>query len=146
MSLHTELNRAFSALEEGVRNLAWDIANEVLSLELSSRKLGVRLRYPTPRARGTMITSDTKDNLPSSSEAVTSDMIKTVPGSKREKYLELLNEKTGMWKRADGSYFYKCLGESTDKPGHYVMQDADGYKTLTVTLVTLCSKWCHHPI
>jgi hypothetical protein len=142
--VHRELDTAFSKLEDGIREMAWGIVDDVLSLELARRRLGVEVTYPNQARKPMNNTENPKPPPPE--EAVTSDMIKVVPGSKRENYLKLIKEGSGLWKRADSKYFYKCKGESKEKPGHYVMQDADGYKELTVSLVTLVSKWQHHPI
>jgi len=64
--------------------------------------------------------------------------------SKRQKFAKLLEEKTGIWARRDSDTSYQCLGPA-DVADHFLMQQVGSRKVITVSLVTILSKWNHIP-
>lgn len=64
--------------------------------------------------------------------------------SKRQKFVKLLEDGTGVWVRRDSDHSYVCKGEA-DVADHFNMQQLGSSKIVKVSLVALLSKWNHIP-
>lgn len=62
--------------------------------------------------------------------------------SKRQKFTRLLEGQTGVWARRDSDNLYQCIGPA-DVSDHFLMKQIGNGKVLTVSLVTILSKWNH---
>ena len=62
--------------------------------------------------------------------------------SKRQRFIKLLEDKSGVWVRRDSDAVYKCAGP-TDTADHFYMKQIGSNKVICVSLVTILSKWNH---
>lgn len=64
--------------------------------------------------------------------------------SKRQRFSKLLVDRTGLWARRDSDNAYQCIGPA-DVADHFLMQQVGSHKVITVSLITILSKWNHLP-
>lgn len=65
--------------------------------------------------------------------------------NKRQRFSLLLESRMGKWARRDSDNVYVCVGPA-NKADHFLMRkEGDSTKTITVSLVSLISKWNYIP-
>lgn len=125
--LMDEFNRRFDALqaefEVKATAIAWGMASDILS----------------------GITPDTIPVRPTGRKKLQDFDTQTKGVNKRQRFAQLLEAKSGKWARRDSDNVYVCVGPA-GKADHYLMRkNGDSSKTITVSLVSLLSKWNHIP-
>ena len=68
----------------------------------------------------------------------------TVLMSKKDRYLKLLASKEGKWSRRDSDNVYVCQGPG-EKAETYLMKKDGEDKVITVSFVSIRSRWNHIP-
>jgi len=84
---------------------------------------------------------DTLSDLPKEAEPSVNPIILM---SKKDRYLKLLASKEGKWSRRDSDNVYVCQGPG-EKVDTYLMKKDGEDKIITVSFVSIRSRWNHIP-
>lgn len=113
------LARAWQDFRDDVTQMAWDIVDDVLRIEISRRRLGI-VEVSAPRSH--------KKEAPK----------KGTP-TKSVLFAGMLDSKDGFWTR-DSKHYY-CVESRGTEAGTWVFRERNGEKKITVKWKTLLSKW-----